>query len=139
MSKRTPEQMVKTAILKYLSFKREGKFWMNKSTGTYDPVRKIFRKNRSKWEILGVSDILGIYREKFIAIEVKSAKGRASPEQVKFIAEINRLGGVAFIARGVEDVERELKRADGGRDGKAREVQPSGLRGENESLEGSVP
>ena len=70
----------------------------------------------------GVPDILGIWHGKILGIEVKTAAGRVSEHQQRFIDQINREGGVAFVARGVEDViaglgvgERfiETKRRDG--------------------------
>jgi len=44
----------------------------------------------------------------FLAIEVKTAKGRIRPEQIRFIETVNKSGGIAFIARSVADVRREL-------------------------------
>jgi penicillin-binding protein-related factor A (putative recombinase) len=104
--KRTPEQQVKHAIMEYLKFIRDAKFFWVKSQGTYDPVRKIFRNNRSRWEIKGVSDILGVWKGRFIAIEVKSKTGVVSPEQKAFIDDVNRLGGIGFVARNVDDVKK---------------------------------
>lgn len=80
-----------------------------KSMGTYDPTLKRFR-SPSPWYRKGVSDILGIYKGKFMAIEVKSAKGNPSPEQVSFLADVIRAGGIGFIARSIEDVERKLNK-----------------------------
>jgi len=45
----------------------------------------------------------------FTAIEVKGARGRATPEQEAFIAAVQRLGGLAGIARSVEDANSILK------------------------------
>jgi hypothetical protein len=59
----------------------------------------------------GVSDILGILPGgRILCIEVKSAKGRLSAEQNCFASEVLDLGGVWFVARSVEDVERGLNR-----------------------------
>jgi len=103
------EQEIKNSILDYLSWKRECFVWPNDSVGIYDPIRKIYRKKNSKFHIRGVSDILGIFRERALAIEVKTQKGKVSPEQLEFISKFNKSGGIAFVARSVEDVERELK------------------------------
>ena len=56
----------------------------------------------------GVPDILGIWHGKILGIEVKTAAGRVSPAQQLFIDRINREGGLAFVARGVEDVLQGL-------------------------------
>jgi hypothetical protein len=45
-----------------------------------------------------------------LAIEVKSPKGRVSPQQAQFLAEIEARRGVAFVARSVEEVEAKIFR-----------------------------
>ena len=40
----------------------------------------------------------------FTAIEVKTASGKATPEQLNFVSRVKALGGIAGIARSVEDV-----------------------------------
>lgn len=52
----------------------------------------------------GSSDIIGIYRGRFLAIEVKTPKGRVSKEQENFIDIVNKAGGIAFVARHPDDV-----------------------------------
>ena len=56
----------------------------------------------------GISDILGIWEGKFMAIEVKTKIGRVSEHQVKFIDSVNDAGGLAFVARSVDDVIDKL-------------------------------
>jgi hypothetical protein len=46
----------------------------------------------------------------FLAIECKTATGKASPEQKKFIEFIKKSGGIAGIARSCEDAEKILKK-----------------------------
>lgn len=52
----------------------------------------------------GVPDILGIYQGKMLGIEVKTKNGKPSDHQKRFIDMINREGGLAFVARSVDDV-----------------------------------
>lgn len=48
----------------------------------------------------GSSDIVGIAPDgRFLALEVKTATGRASKEQVNFIEQVKAKGGIAGIAR----------------------------------------
>lgn len=58
----------------------------------------------------GSSDLIGIQRGtgRFIAIEVKSARGKLTPEQEAFLALIKNIGGIAIVARSVEDVAAAL-------------------------------
>lgn len=52
----------------------------------------------------GIPDIIGIWNGHLLAIEVKTAKGKLSPQQEVKIREINQNGGLAFVARCVDDV-----------------------------------
>jgi hypothetical protein len=56
----------------------------------------------------GVSDILGCYQGKMLAIEVKTAAGHTSPEQDRFLQNVNDAGGIGFVARSIEDVIEKL-------------------------------
>lgn len=53
---------------------------------------------------VGGADIIGIEPGgRFLAVEVKSATGRARPEQIKFMDAVIKAGGIAGIARSVDD------------------------------------
>jgi penicillin-binding protein-related factor A (putative recombinase) len=107
----TPEGLIKKSICEYLTYMGVF-FWVNSSTGIYDAKRKIFRANKSPYQKRGVPDILGIYKGKPFACEVKSATGRLSNEQKAFMAEYAFHGAFCFMARSVDDVIRELKNLD---------------------------
>ena len=63
----------------------------------------------------GMSDILGLHRRvittqdvgsnvgRFLALEVKSQRGGATPEQRKFLEAVSRFGGIAAVVRSTED------------------------------------
>lgn len=90
------------AILRYLNL--NGFFcWRNNTTGIYDPTKQSFRKNAG---LNGVSDILGIEKKtgRFLAIEVKHGKDELRYEQVAFLSEIERAGGIAIVACSIDDV-----------------------------------
>jgi len=52
----------------------------------------------------GVPDLVGCYKGRMIAIELKSQRGVVSDKQQEFIDKINRAGGLAFVARTIDDV-----------------------------------
>lgn len=57
----------------------------------------------------GTADIIGIAPGgRFMAIEVKDRKGEQTPEQVDFEQRVRAAGGIYFLARSTDDVEREL-------------------------------
>jgi len=106
------ETDVQMAICDYLAtIGDDCLFWRNNNVGVFDPTRRCFRKNHSKYTPNGISDILGIYRGKPMAIEVKRPKpDKTYPtkEQKVFLQVFAEAGGIAFVARSVEDVIKGL-------------------------------
>jgi len=104
----TPEGAVRNLVCSYLT--RLGLFfWLHDSVGIFDPKTKRFRRNTSPYRMKGVADILGILPSgRMFAIELKSATGRLTPEQKIFIEKVNASGGIAFMARSIEDVKERL-------------------------------
>jgi penicillin-binding protein-related factor A (putative recombinase) len=105
------EKEIENAILEYLSYRADSFAWKNQSVGIFDQQKGVYRRPSNKYHIKGVSDIMGIFRGRPLAIEVKSATGRASPEQLLFLYNFWQAGGVALLARGVQEVEIKLKQA----------------------------
>lgn len=68
----------------------------------------------NQWHIRGVSDILGIYKGRMIAIELKrplkkprtreKLEALASPDQKSFLKRVNMEGGLGFVADSVDYV-----------------------------------
>lgn len=52
----------------------------------------------------GISDIIGCYQGRMIAIEIKKPRGKATGEQLVFLDCVNKAGGIGFIASSTEDV-----------------------------------
>jgi hypothetical protein len=122
-NKAVSEKEIENDILTFLKWK--GIFaWNNQSTGIFDPTKKTFRK-KSKHQLNGVSDILGIIDGKMLAIEVKKptlskktnlfiprtqddlAK-KASEDQILFVNNVKCLGGIAFYADTLDVVKEQL-------------------------------
>lgn len=102
------EKEIERIILDWLSTQPGCKAWKNKSMGTYDPVRGIYRANHSKYSEKGSSDILGIWQGKMLCIEVKSRRGTLRPEQKEFLAAMGSLGAITLVARSLLDVVDRL-------------------------------
>ncbi len=59
----------------------------------------------------GMSDIMGILKDgRTLAVEVKSRTGIVAEHQQAFLDSITQAGGVAFVARSVDDVLERLNR-----------------------------
>src|SRR5947208_6166428 len=91
------EQAIQSQILSYLRLKRIF-CYKHQNAGIYREGRYIPSHTR------GVSDIIGILPGgRFLAIEVKRPGGKVSDEQQQFIDNINERGGLAFVARSVDE------------------------------------
>jgi hypothetical protein len=104
------ETQVLKAVLRALELHPAvAKVWrMNTGAG------KLLRANGASQYIQfgfrGSPDIYGFMKDgRAIFCEVKRPSGTVSPEQKAFIQEAQKFGCVAFVARSVEDVLRELK------------------------------
>lgn len=64
---------------------------------------------RVKCGITGMSDLLFIGQGFVAFIEVKTDKGKPTPEQVNFIEAVRRLGHRAGIARSTEDAIKIIR------------------------------
>lgn len=94
----TPEGDIKRAILDYLTARRIF-HWVNQAGKI--PGRRLLKT--------GITDILGCFNGKLLAIEVKAKTGKLTDEQAEFIYTVKQNGGIAFVARSVEDVEKVLE------------------------------
>jgi len=58
----------------------------------------------------GFSDLFGFRAGdcRFFALEVKTATGRATPQQMAFLAAMRARGAIAEVVRSVEDARRAL-------------------------------
>jgi penicillin-binding protein-related factor A (putative recombinase) len=102
------EKQIENEILNFL--KTMGVFcWKNQSVGIYDPVKKVYRKSHNPHHLKGTADILGIIQGRLLAIEVKTEKGSLTTEQKIFLKTVSEEGGVAFVARSVEQCLFNLK------------------------------
>lgn len=94
--KKTPEGMLKASIRQLLDVC--GIFHWNVFTGPMGHK--------------GVSDILCCHNGRLIAIETKVPGKYPNPDQREFIRRINESGGLAFVARSLEDVIETLQLGD---------------------------
>ena len=87
--------------------------WRVNNMGVPDhSVRGGWRK-QTGYNMPGMSDILGIFNGKFLAIEVKSPQRikRVSETQQDFIDKVIEEGGIAFVAGSWEDVVNNIELA----------------------------
>ena len=63
----------------------------------------------------GIPDIIVCIGGRFIALEVKTQKGKTTPLQNAAIRKIRSSGGFAFVVRSVEEAKNAIDSATGGK------------------------
>ena len=59
---------------------------------------------------IGSADLVGCYRGRFFGVELKSATGRQSPEQIAWQRAVEQAGGLYVLARAGESVPELVAR-----------------------------
>jgi hypothetical protein len=99
------ESEIQAAILEYLERCSSVAFAHRQNTGQTKYVDRHGEQRWVRYGWIGCSDIIGFMTDgRFLAIECKSARGGASDDQVKFLQTVSAAGGVAILARSVDDV-----------------------------------
>lgn len=64
----------------------------------------VFKGRRVRYGLaIGSADLIACVDGRFCAIEVKGPSGHVRPEQERWLAAVRRIGGVAVVARSVDD------------------------------------
>jgi len=103
MPESTANQITAAAIL-WLNL-NGFKAWRNNSNGVWDPVKKVFRKNKAI--LKGVSDVCGFCKTtgRALFIEVKAGRDKLSPEQTVFLEEAEKAGCITGVIRDSREIE----------------------------------
>lgn len=56
----------------------------------------------------GSSDLIGLFKGRFLALEIKKPGKKATVKQQNFINAVNRAGGIAGVVTSVEDLKNLL-------------------------------
>lgn len=98
------EGAVLAAVLKVLR-QHPAIAWVERqNSGAYKDGKRFIRYG---WP--GCADILGQLQDgRFLAVEVKAPAGRLRPEQAAFLELVLQHGGVAFVARSLDDINTNL-------------------------------
>ena len=101
------EKEIQDSIREYLSLIGAVPIRINSGgiAASYGGKRRFVKFNDTP----GVSDLLVCLHGRFVAIEVKRPKGsKILPDQLAFLDSIRQAGGIAFIAKSIEDVRVSL-------------------------------
>ena len=113
-----PETKIQNLILMALS-KAGCLVFRNESAGAW--VGKVIHKDASQVTLtnarmirfglaVGSSDIIGVAPcGRFLALEIMTSKGSPTKEHLRFFEAVNNAGGIAGIARSVEDALKLIR------------------------------
>lgn len=66
------------------------------NVGVWDETKQVYRKGNTQ---KGIADIAAVIRGRALWVEVKAGRDKISREQVIFQGEVERAGGLYFVAR----------------------------------------
>jgi len=87
---------------------KDGQNSILKFLKTLRPDGFFFKIHQSSFSKAGISDILGLFKGRFYAFEVKSSTGKPTPLQLVFLACVKKAGGIGGIVRNISDVKTIL-------------------------------
>jgi len=102
------EKEIENAMLRYLNMMPDCWAYKINNVGIYDPKKKTYRAVKNKFVLKGTPDILGIYKGKPLAIEVKGPRGKVSKEQQDFLNKHKSMGGIGGVARNLNELREIL-------------------------------
>lgn len=101
------EKQIESCILRWLNAQWDCFAFKVNTVGIYDPVKKVFRKNMNPYILKGTSDIIGVCRGRFFAIEVKTPltiRTGLSEEQIQFLERVKTRKGYGFAVCNLDQV-----------------------------------
>jgi len=97
------EALLQKQVLAHLMQVPDSFFW-RANTGAAKTARGFVH-----FGLPGQSDVLGLVRGRFVAVELKSEDGRLRPEQRAFRDRVLRAGGIYIVARSVDDALNPIR------------------------------
>lgn len=71
-----------------------------------------FKVHGGMYQQSGISDIIGVVRGRFVAIELKVGKNRPTALQSRFLDEVRRALGIGIVAYDVETIKTAFLNAN---------------------------
>lgn len=106
---RPSESQIQKLILQWLSMQGPTVMAWRQNAGMMFSQDKDGKSHGIRLGVVGISDIIGIWKGRPLAIEVKKPKGKVTVYQSDFIRRFNTAGGIAFVAHSLEEVQEHLK------------------------------
>ena len=104
------EQQTQSAILDLIRFRGGVATRVNSGSAVFKGSNGVTNVIRGAEK--GTSDIIGLYRAYYLAIEVKHGKNKPTPEQLEFGRQVRDAGGYFLVAWDVDDAIKLLDEID---------------------------
>lgn len=107
------EMELQSIIIDYLEYMQNmGKLWYNRQNNI-PPVQKVggvmkFRR-MPKGSKKGIADLIILMPDRTIFVELKSEKGKQSPEQKQIEIDVKAMGCEYYIVREFEEIEKIIE------------------------------
>ncbi len=100
------EHQIQATILDRLGFLKDSFFWRQNSGMAKSEYKGKTRFWRSG--IAGIADIMGVYKGKAIAIEVKRPKKKQSDDQIAFQQRFEECGGIYVVCSDATAIVKQI-------------------------------
>lgn len=102
------ESQIQASILQWLSYQGTDVMAWRQNAGMVFRQDKTGKTHGVRLGIMGISDIIGIWKGKPLAIEVKKPKNKPTVYQEDFLKRFREAGGLALVAHSLEEVQEYL-------------------------------
>ena len=105
-----PERDVLPSLLEALPFFKRVAWFERMNSGAGKLLYPDGRASQFlRFGFKGCGDIIGqLIDGRFLSIEAKRASGKSNDDQIAFAAKVNANGGLAFVARSIDDLKQYL-------------------------------
>lgn len=101
------EKDIQRAILDYL--KVRGYVHFRNNSGVFRPENADGSRRFVRFGAVGTGDIVGLTKQgRFFSIEVKRQGSKPTPDQLAFMENVSKSGGLAILAYSLDDVIKQL-------------------------------
>ena len=71
----------------------------------------VFKIHGGPMQMAGISDLIGVYKGRFLAVEVKLPSNKKGTTKLQdwFLEKINQCGGIGVVAKSVEELAVALE------------------------------
>ena len=83
---------------------KEALAWLNDL-----PQSHFFKVHGGPYQSTGISDLIGVFRGQFVAIELKVGYNTATPRQKWFLGKITEAKGAATVCRSLDEVKQVMR------------------------------